>query len=304
VDAAASANDDGGSDHASAPGSSGRPSRADVVASYDLGVERYEQLWSPVILPAAVALIRCLELGGRSLVLDVGAGTGALIEPVRASAPKASVVVVDASSQMLRVAHHRKKVPAAQADAMMLPIAAGTVDAVVLAYVLFHLADPGGALEEARRVLRPGGRVGTVTWAWERPGGAQLLWNELLMQAGVPALRPRRVDTGLDTQRGIGGLLREAALLPRRIWRERLQRQWDPKSFWALATGSGVNRQRLELIDRERRSRLLARFRGQLSKLGPEDYRWEGEVICAVAAKPDRPETLHELSGRQGRLVP
>jgi SAM-dependent methyltransferase len=219
--------------------------------------------------------------------LDVGAGTGALADPVRATVPEASVVVVDASSQMLRVAHHRKKVPAAQADAMLLPVAAGTVDSVVLAYVLFHLADPGGALEEARRVLRPGGRVGTVTWAWERPGGAQLLWNEVLMQSGVPALRPRRVDTGLDTQRRIGGLLPEAALLPRRIWTERLQRQWDPESFWALATGSGVNRQRLDLIDRERRSQLLARFRGQLNKLGPEDYRWEGEVICAMAAKPN-----------------
>jgi hypothetical protein len=31
--------------------------RADVVVSYDLGVECYQELWSPVILPAADGLI-------------------------------------------------------------------------------------------------------------------------------------------------------------------------------------------------------------------------------------------------------
>lgn len=222
------------------------------------------------------------------MVLDVGLGTGALVDPVRATAPKASFVGVDASSQMLLVARHRRGVPVARADAMMVPVAAATVDAVVLAYVLFHLANPAAALGEAWRVLRPGGRVGTVTWAWERPGGAQLYWNEALVESGVPALL-RRVDAGLDTQDRVGGMLDEAGLLPRRIWTERLQRQWDPESFWALATGSGVNRQRLGLINPERRSQLLARLREQLNKLGPEHYRWEGEVICAVAAKPDRP---------------
>jgi hypothetical protein len=52
-----------------------RPCRADVVASYDLGVEAYEKLWSPVILPAAVALVPWLGLGVGSVVADIGTGT-------------------------------------------------------------------------------------------------------------------------------------------------------------------------------------------------------------------------------------
>jgi SAM-dependent methyltransferase len=262
-----------------------RPCRADVTASYDIGVDGYEQLWSPVILPAAVALVPWLGLRDGSLVLDVGAGTGALASTIRSAAPGAKVIALDASSQMLRVAHVEREVPAVQADAMVLPVAAEAVHVVVLAYVLFHLADPLTAVSEAARVLLPGGRVGTVTWASQRDEPAQVMWDDALAEAGVPSLPPRRVDTGLDHPQALGTLLRRAGLVPQRIWAERLHRQWDPASFWALATGLG-GRQRLGLIGPDARAVLLARLRARLNELGPEDYWWEGEVICAVGSKP------------------
>jgi hypothetical protein len=59
----------------------------------------------------------------------------------------------------------------------------------------------------------------------------------------------------------------------------------EPASFWAHLSGSGVNRKRLAMIDRGSRSALLASVREKLDKLAPQDYCWEGEVICAVAAK-------------------
>jgi SAM-dependent methyltransferase len=256
-----------------------------VTASYDLGVERYEQLWSPVILPAAAGLVPWLALRQRDLVLDVGGGTGALVGAIHGAAPDTRVVVVDASWEMLRVARLRRQVPAVRADAVALPVADHRVAAVVLAYVLFHVADPLAALIEATRVLERGGRVGTVTWAWERAERAQMIWNEALAEAGVPALPPRRVDAGLDSPRALEMLLSRAALTPVRIWAERLCQQWTPDSFWALVTGSGVNRQRLGLVEPPVRAELLARLQNQLSQLGPDDYSWEGEVVCAVAAK-------------------
>lgn len=263
-----------------------QPRRADVVASYDLGVEAYEKLWSPVILPAAVALVPWLGLGDGSVVADIGAGTGALAGAIASASPTARVVALDASAEMLRVAHLQRGAPAVQADALALPLAAKTVDAVVLAYVLFHLADPLSALHEAARVLRHGRRVATVTWASERAEPAQTLWNSVLAEAGVPALPSRRIDSGLDSPDGLDKLLRKAGLVPERIWAEQLERRWDRESFWALATGSGVNRLRLGLIDPAARSGVLARLHDALSRLGPEDYRWEGQVICAVAIKP------------------
>jgi SAM-dependent methyltransferase len=263
----------------------GRPSRADVTVSYDLGVERYDQVWSPVILPAAIALLPSLGLVEGAVVLDVGTGAGALAPAIRDVAPGVSVVGVDASIQMLRVARSQRAVPVARADAMMLPVAATSVDAVVLAYVLFHLPDPAAALVQARQALRPGGRVGTVTWASERPEGAQKLWDRTLADAGVPPLPPRRSDAGLDSVDAMGRTLRAGGLTPVRLWTEKLCRQWDPGSFFALASRAGTSRQRLAGLDPAARSSLLDGLRARFDRLPPEAFWWEGEVICAVAAK-------------------
>jgi SAM-dependent methyltransferase len=256
-----------------------------VTVSYDLGVERYEQLWSPVILPGAVALLPWVGLTEGEVVLDVGAGTGALMPVIRSAAPGVSVAAVDASTEMLRVAHSERRVPSVVGDAMSLPVAAATVDVVLLAYVLFHLADPLLALEEAHRVLRPAGRVATVTWAAERVEEAQKLWDEALADAGAPPLPPRRVDAGLDGVEAMNRLLRAARLIPVRVWPEQLCRQWEAESFFALASGAGTSRQRLAGLDPVERSSLLERLRERFHQLGPEAFCWEGEVICAVATK-------------------
>lgn len=51
------------------------------------------------------------------------------------------------------------KRPDLQADAAALPLAAGSMDAVVCAELLEHVPDPRRVLAEAARVLRPGGRL-------------------------------------------------------------------------------------------------------------------------------------------------
>ena len=175
-----------------------RPRLADVADSYNRGVDAYEALWSPVILLPAAGLIRHLELSGTDLVVDVGAGTGALLGAIRAAAPTARTVALDASAEMLQVARMRREASAVLADALALPLANASADAVILAYVLFHLADPVHALAEAARVLRPGGRAGIITWAWERAPRASAVWDQILAEAGVPQGPLRQADTGLD----------------------------------------------------------------------------------------------------------
>jgi hypothetical protein len=49
----------------------------------------------------------------------------------------------------------------------------------------------------------------------------------------------------------------------------------------------GANRQRLGLIDGDARPALLAGLREQLDRLEPEDFLWEGAVLCSVGIKPD-----------------
>jgi SAM-dependent methyltransferase len=256
-----------------------------VADSYNRGADAYEALWSPVILPPAAALVRRLPLIGRCVVADVGAGTGALVSVIRSVAPAARVIALDASAGMLQLARTRRGAAAIVADALALPLADATTDAVLLAYVLFHLADPLLAITEAARVLRPGGRIAAITWASERTPVAETVWDQTLAEAGLPPVPPRRVDNGLNRSAELASMLRSAGLRPERIWHERLHHQWDQSSFWELATGRGTDRIRLSHVSADTRADILGRAQRRLSQLAPPDYLWEGEIICAVAAR-------------------
>jgi ubiquinone/menaquinone biosynthesis C-methylase UbiE len=87
-------------------------------------------------------------------VLDLGAGTGAASRAALAAGAR-SVVAADAAPGML--AHDAgARPPAAAADALALPFAAGAFGAVVAAFSLNHVDDPVAGLVEATRVLAPG----------------------------------------------------------------------------------------------------------------------------------------------------
>ena len=195
--------------------------------------------------------------------------TGALLGPIGSAAPAARVVALDASTRMLRIARTRRGASAVLADALALPLADGTANAVILAYVLFHLADPARAAAEADRVLRPGGRAGIITWAWERQPGASTVWDQVLAEAGVPPAPLRRAESGLDQPGAVDALLRSAGLRPERIWHDRLHHEWDRSSYWELASGSGPNRIRLSQLGSAARAGVLARLTSTLSQLGP-----------------------------------
>ena len=260
-----------------------QPRRTEVTAAYDLGVDAYVALWSPVILPAAQAVVAALAPDRAARILDVGTGSGALVPSLRAAAADATVVGLDASAEMLRRCRSATGIPAIRCDALSLPIRDAAVDAVVLAFVLFHLSDPVQAVAEAARVLTYGGLVGTAAWARDGPMEADEVWDETLTEAGAPPLPAGRVDAALDSEDAIGGLLAGAGLRPTRIWLEPLCHRWGLPAFYRFATGSGRNRQRLQQLDAGQRGEALDRALKRLRALDPDAFAWSGEVVCAVA---------------------
>jgi ArsR family transcriptional regulator len=92
---------------------------------------------------------------------DLGCGTG----PVSAAlAPfVARVIAVDASAAMLQAAKKRLRdasnVELRRGDLEALPIDDARLDAATMMLVLHHVAEPGRALAEVARVLKPGGRL-------------------------------------------------------------------------------------------------------------------------------------------------
>jgi SAM-dependent methyltransferase len=88
-------------------------------------------------------------------VLNAGAGQGSFSRVLEESGFE--VVSTDVSPAACDVLSRRVRGPVVQADVTALPFADESFDAVVLGEVIEHVADDVSALEETRRVLRPGG---------------------------------------------------------------------------------------------------------------------------------------------------
>jgi ubiquinone/menaquinone biosynthesis C-methylase UbiE/DNA-binding transcriptional ArsR family regulator len=102
-------------------------------------------------------------------LLDLGAGTGRMLELLAPFANRA--VGVDLSAAMLSLGRARveqnglRNVQLRQGDVYAPPVERGGYDLVVIHQVLHFLDDPGRALAEAGRALRPGGRLLVVDFA-------------------------------------------------------------------------------------------------------------------------------------------
>jgi SAM-dependent methyltransferase len=126
-------------------------SRAGRRWSIDRLPARLRPLWKPRNAVAARNVERLLtELGEAPRVLVVGGGTvGNGVEALYES-ERARVIAFD-----ILVSPFIQFV----ADAHQVPLADGTVDAVVVQAVLEHVLEPGAVVAEIHRVLRPGGLV-------------------------------------------------------------------------------------------------------------------------------------------------
>jgi|FaiFalFF_MnMetaG_3_1042247.scaffolds.fasta_scaffold00186_19 demethylmenaquinone methyltransferase/2-methoxy-6-polyprenyl-1,4-benzoquinol methylase len=114
-------------------------------------------------------VVRMLELKPSARVLDLCTGTGDLaIQIARHIGPAGEVVALDFCEPMLQLArqkasrHGLNHIRYVQADALHLPFAAHTFDAVTIAFGLRNLIDKQRALHEMARVLKPGGRVAVL----------------------------------------------------------------------------------------------------------------------------------------------
>jgi SAM-dependent methyltransferase len=100
----------------------------------------------------------------RRLVLDAGAGTGAVSAALLQC--RARTLAMDLSPAMLAW-QAASRPPCAAADIRALPLRAGSVDDSVAAFVLNHLTDPSAGFTELARVTRAGGAILATAFAGE-----------------------------------------------------------------------------------------------------------------------------------------
>jgi arsenite methyltransferase len=149
-------------------------------------------------------VVEALDLRPGEHVLDIGSGPGFLAcEMAAVVGKRGSVHGVDPSQSMLAIAAHRERAPGSApvefrpGDAIELPYPDGSFDAAVSTQVYEYVEDMATALAEARRVLRPGGRLLVLDTDWdsvvwrssdrERMRRVLAAWDEHLVDPHLPA---------------------------------------------------------------------------------------------------------------------
>jgi ubiquinone/menaquinone biosynthesis C-methylase UbiE len=109
-------------------------------------------------------------------LLDVGCGTGTLLEMFAAFGQSSELVGVDKVPAMLLVARQRlgQRAKVVHSDAASLPFADSHFQLVISTNALHYFADAEAALREMRRVLEPQGNLVITDWCRD------FLWMKLL----------------------------------------------------------------------------------------------------------------------------
>jgi ubiquinone/menaquinone biosynthesis C-methylase UbiE len=125
--------------------------------------QRYHDAFATLTTQAIGSLLDAVSADGTKL-LDVASGPGYVA--AAAAQRGASVVGLDFAASMVAEASRRYPgVHFQEGDAEALPFPDASFDAVTMNFGMLHLGQPDRAIQEAHRVLRPGGRYGFTVWA-------------------------------------------------------------------------------------------------------------------------------------------
>jgi SAM-dependent methyltransferase len=159
------------------------------------GWVRRQELLRELGAPVSQWMVQAIEPQPGQRVLELAAGLGeTAMLAAELVAPVGEVIVSDQAEAMLAGARERAQelglsnVEFRVLDAEWIDLPLASVDAVLCRWGYMLMADPGAALTEARRVVRPGGRLALAVWdALEHNPWAALPAAELRERGLVPA---------------------------------------------------------------------------------------------------------------------
>lgn len=125
--------------------------------------------------------------------IDIGCGNGAFTEVLAERVAPSAILGVDPSPEQLKFARERHSGGVARfetGDARALPAADNSLDAAVMALVLFFVPEPEKGLSEMVRVTKPGGHVAAYVWDIPDGGFPLAVIQETLKGMGKPVPLP------------------------------------------------------------------------------------------------------------------
>lgn len=137
-----------------------------VIEEYSRLALDYDRRWSFYVSETNRVTRSYLDVQPGARVLDVGCGTGAMLELLQADLPAASLSGVDPVGEMLGVAASRLPdgVDLRCGGAEDLPFDNHQFDVLVSCNAFHYVTDPDRALAEMQRVLRPGAQLVVTDW--------------------------------------------------------------------------------------------------------------------------------------------
>jgi len=180
--------------------------------------EAYEPLtgrWSRLVAPR---FLESIDASANGRWLDVGCGTGALIQAILDVESPREVVGVDPSSAYIAYARRQiadQRVRYEVGDARSLPVASNQYDAVVSGLVINVLPPAGqpNAVREMTRAARRGGMV--ASYVWDYAGGMGLrarFWEAAITLDPAAAAQDERTRYPICASDQLQRLFRSADL--------------------------------------------------------------------------------------------
>lgn len=178
------------------------------AASYERSMGR----WSRRLAEGFLAFA---GLGPSECVLDVGCGTGSLLEHLASQPERPTLTGIDASPIYLAAARARgPSWTVLEGDACAITFADDTFDRVLSQLVLQFIPDAARAAREMARVARPGGTVAAAVWASSGGMVAQRMFLDTaaLLDPAATALRAHTFTRPLTRPGELGALWRNVGL--------------------------------------------------------------------------------------------
>ena len=162
------------------------------LSGWESNISGYDSAFGAVARQTVSSMLDAARVTRGMRVLDVCCGPAMLA--AGALARSAEAVGLDFSTEAVELA--RRLVPKGRferGDAQALPFPAGSFDAVLCGYGLMHLPEPGAALREMLRVLRPGGR--SALSVWDASGfGFSLVYEAVRARGSMDVTLPHGPD--------------------------------------------------------------------------------------------------------------
>ncbi|MFZ5549568.1 MAG: class I SAM-dependent methyltransferase [Pseudomonadota bacterium] len=218
---------------APADGPAPRPFVFDDGAAYELMMGR----WSALV---ARPFLDWLALPAGLAWLDAGCGDGSFTQALVEHRRPATVVGIDPAPAQLSYARQRvadARVRFLEGDAQELPLQDASVDAAVMALVLFFVPDPLQGVREMVRAVRTGGTI--AAYQWDLGGGGFPL-QPILDAVDAEGYKSQQPPSAwVAALKASQDLWRSAGLVDVQTRQFEVRRTFDSfDDFWHTACGS------------------------------------------------------------------